>query len=57
MRSLDLEHQLSSKERELEGLFQKQKTVSSVCPRGPGDGLTTEASLSLTSSWSFSAAS
>lgn len=28
LRSHDLEHQLSSKEKELEGLFQKQKNVS-----------------------------
>lgn len=36
VRSLDLEHQLSSKEKELEGLFQKQRTVSSVWPRASG---------------------
>lgn len=32
MRSHDLEHQLSSKEKELEGLFQKQKSVSPPRP-------------------------
>ncbi|XP_056877926.1 EF-hand calcium-binding domain-containing protein 4B isoform X2 [Takifugu flavidus] len=31
VRSLDLEHQLSSKEKELEGLFQKQKTLELQC--------------------------
>lgn len=36
MRSHDLEHQLSSKEKELEGLFQKQKSVSSpLLPPSP----------------------
>lgn len=36
MRSHDLEHQLTSKEKELERLFQKQKTVSSRSTEQPG---------------------
>lgn len=58
MRSHDLEHQLFSKEKELEGLFQKQKSVS--FPQQPGKvsilPLRLLPSLSRPS-WSFSAAS
>lgn len=63
MLSHDLEHQLSSKENELERLFQKQKTVraalflsSTQQPREAGLQAS-RVSPPLPSSWSCSAAS